>query len=252
MEKRKIIMKKTEKMILINDSATTEKYENLLESFRNLYKNGFPDPNERESFAGILERLKEKDDKIRTSILIVPQGETALGGIISDCYPSANALHLLYIIVSPEARGQGIAKKLINEGIAKIMQYFRDVENIEIKNNFFESNNPQKSKIDNFDPKTRLKIFSSQGAKMIPINYIQPKLSKDKERVDYLLLLSFCQHNKNKTKMTADDVKIFLRELYAALEFAEDCDLSKMEKEIDAMKNPNDGNNLSLVAIKND
>jgi hypothetical protein len=230
-------------MILITDSLSAKKYENLIKNFGDLYENGFPDPNEREIFSEITARINKKNNDMQTIIALCVnhEGNTLLGGMIVECFKKVNALLLSYIIVSPLARKQGIANKLINEGTAAIIQYLRDEENIEIKNHFFESNNPSKTKIDNFAPKTRLKIFSSLGARIIPITYVQPSLGEGKKDVENLSLFSFCQFNVHKTKMLASDVKDFLREVFQLHKSETNPALNVMEKEIELLKKSDHG-----------
>ena len=223
------------KTILIADSQAVEKYKTLLDSFKESYDKGFPDADEREDFKFILERICCKNEIPRSTIVIyyALDVEKVLGGLVVDWYGKIGALHLTYLIVDPQARKRGIAKKLINIGIPMIINYLSEVENVNIRSNFFESNNPLKTTIDNFDPQTRLKIFSALGAKTIPIDYVQPSLGEDKSEVSNLLLLTFSQFNAHKTKMPIKDIVAFLREFYRVSPHQkDDSPLQQMERQL--------------------
>lgn len=221
-------------LILITDDMTAASHKALLDTFENLYNNGFPDADEREDFSMILERTCSEKEVPRTAIVLYYALNTqqVLGGIVADWY-SMGFLHLTYIIVDPQARKRGIAKELMAKGIPTIIEHLSTVENVTIRSNFFESNNPQTTTIDNFDPKIRLKIFSDLGAKIIPIDYIQPSLGEGKEKVLNLLLLTFSQFNANEANMRVEDIIDFLTELYRACKNEENCpDLQAMARQL--------------------
>ena len=209
-------------MKFIFDSGSINENKNILESFEDIYITGFPDSDEREKFSDILDRisgLKNDADPNSIIILCITDGEKpeVTGGLIADWYAKSQAIHLTYLIVNEKFRQQKIATKLILQGIPDIINWIKINKGVDIKNTFFESNNPVKTTIDNFDGTTRLKIFSRLGAKAINIPYIQPALSKDKNDVDNLLLLSFTQFNESGNKIPECEIESFLEEFFAGL-----------------------------------
>jgi GNAT superfamily N-acetyltransferase len=212
--------------VLIPDAQAAETHKILLESFKELYDDGFPDEDEREDFALILDRVRDVNEVPRSAVFIyrAAGGERALGGFVADWYGGIGALHLTYLIVDPRARKQGIAKKLINDGVPAVIRHLNENENVTIKINFFESNNPFETapEKENFDPQTRLRIVSELGAKLIPISYIQPSLGEGKGEVSNLLLFTFSQFNAHETELPACDVIDFLKEFYRVSGYRED------------------------------
>jgi hypothetical protein len=164
------------------------------------------------------------------------------GGLIADWYSNSQAIHLIYLINDEKFRGKGIAKKLINEGVESIKIWIKKEKGIDIKNLFFESNNPLKTKQENdsFDPVKRLEIFSHLGAKLINIPYVQPALDKKKKEVDNLFLLSFPQFNAKGEKIPATEIADFLKDLYISLgETGNNPALKNMIRYLDRIKDKN-------------
>jgi len=213
----------------------------LLEKIEKIYEKGFPDDNEREHFKDILNRvigLKNSNDP--HSVIVLKndndvQTEVS-GGLIADWYEKSKCIHLTYIIVDEKYRAKGIAKELINEGIKQISDWIKENRNIKIRNIFFESNNPEKTVNDNFNPYKRLEIFSKLGARRININYIQPALDPEKKEVENLFLLTFPQFNTDNSKMLTDEVIDFLTELYAGLNGKKES-LEKMAESLKQLEN---------------
>ena len=209
-------------MKLIVDSKSYSEQVLLINSFKEIYISAFPDINEREDFDVILQRVfwnKQPNEPHSILILTATDGKNpeVTGGLIADWYENSKAIHLIYLVIAEKFRGKGIAKKLINEGVTAIKQWIEKEKKIEIKNVFFESNNPEKTKNDNFDTIARLEIFSQFGAKWINIPYIQPALDTKKREVDNLFLLSFTQFNVKGDKIPEIEIIAFLKDLYLSL-----------------------------------
>ena len=78
-----------------------------------------------------------------------------------------------------------------------------------------EANNPWTTRIDSFDPITRLAIFEKLGLKYIPFDYIQPPLEPRKEYVYNLLLLYL--PTKYKHSISYETLNKFILSLYKGL-----------------------------------
>ena len=209
-------------MKLIVDSNSYSEQVLLVNSFKEIYINAFPDINEREDFEVIIRRIfydKQPNEPHSILILTTTNGKNpeVTGGLIADWYENSKAIHLIYLVTAEKYRGKGIAKKLINEGVTAIKQWIEKEKKIEIRNVFFESNNPEKTKNDNFDTIARLEIFSQIGAKWINIPYVQPALDTKKREVDNLYLLSFTQFNVKGDKIPKVEIIAFLKDLYLSL-----------------------------------
>ena len=233
-------------MNIIFDRKSYLEHANLLDNFKELYINGFPDINEREDFEVILKRVfgdKQRNEPHSIIILCHTDDENPkiAGGLIADWYANSKAVHLIYLITDKIFRGKGIAKKLINDGVVIIKNWIKNEKGIDINNVFFESNNPEKTINDNFDPITRLEIFSQMNAKWINLPYIQPALDAKKKDVDNLFLLSFTQFNAKGDKIPKDEIIAFLKDLYLSLgESEKSKSFVNMQNVLEKQKN-NDG-----------
>jgi hypothetical protein len=214
---------KTFTMIYIYNQKTSSGFSGELETFRILYESAFPDPNEREEFKTILKRIAEKpyDDNPYTFIILTTSenktGSVVSGGLIADWYEGCSAIHLTYLVVSPEFRGNKIGSALIKTGISDIKKIISKEHGIELKHLFFESNIPWIPRIDSFKPETRLLIFHKLGAKWIDIPYVQPPLDQTKQRVRSLFLLVFPDDSSTDQGVKSDEAAEFLKNLYRGL-----------------------------------
>jgi hypothetical protein len=106
-------------VIYIYNKNTLTDQNIYLDNFRRLYEDAFPEPNEREEFSIILQRIAEKpiDDNPHTFIIRAyderENSRQVTGGIIPDWYEGSPSIHLTYIVVAPEARGKKISNTLI-------------------------------------------------------------------------------------------------------------------------------------------
>lgn len=209
-------------MKLIFDESSYKSETDQLRKFETIYESGFPDRNERELFQDIINRvIGNKKPFEPHSIIVIKKNDEkedeVCGGLIADWYEKSKSIHLTYLIIDNKFRGKGIANTLINDGVNMIKDWIRNYRQIEIRNVFFESNNPELTKNDNFDPYKRLEIFSKLGAKWINIPYIQPALDTAKKDVNNLLLLTFPQFNADKSRIPTPEITDFLTEFYAGL-----------------------------------
>lgn len=229
-------------MKLIYDSASYSTHRDQTDHFGDMYTKGFPDENEREDFNLIIQRvIGDKGPYEPHSIIALSSDETTSevrGGLIADWYANSKCIHLTYLIIDDSSREKGIGKKLINEGIVQIKNLIQATAGIEIKNVFFESNNPEKTIHDNFNSVTRLEIFSRLGAKWIDIPYIQPALDAAKKEVDNLFLLSFTQFNVKGDRIAEVEITAFLKDLYQSLGASDkNASFIGMQRQLEKQKN---------------
>jgi len=242
-----------EAMKLIVDLESYKNSKTLIDSYKELYIKAFPDIDEREEFEVILQRVygeKQPNDPHSIMILATTIGKEieVTGGLIADWYEKSRAIHLIYLATDEKYRGKGIAKKLIYEGVPRIKEWIKRETGIDIQNVFFESNNPEKTKNDNFDTVTRLKIFSKFGAKLINIPYVQPALDAEKKEVDNLYLLSLTQFNVKKDKISANDIISFLKDFYLSLGQTEkNKSFVRMQNGLEKLKNKDGDIELQVI-----
>ena len=207
--------------IPIKDEYSVEEHSLLLNNFEEIYNSSFPE-NEREPFQNIIERICYNTKPI-TSIKLVTYDDKCIGGVVMDYYPECNVIEPIYFVIAKKYRNHGIGKKLF-DSVAN--------EYVGINHLIFEVDNPQKVKTEEsaMDPTQRLNMYLKWGFNVIPINYIQPPLSKDKEWENSLLLL-----HKGE-ELTKEGLKSFLKYFYLYLGYGEECDqLQSMYNEIDKL-----------------
>jgi len=175
---------------LIYDQASYNEHLSCIEAFLPIYEEAFPDANEREDWKDIQLRICDPNAFPKT-ILFFDNPLAPNGGLIADIYPEQGVVHLIYIAVAQNKRGNGIAKRLIKERLPSCLAQLQKQLNCSFKAVLFESNIPWLTTKDAIDPKTRLQIFEYFGAKAIPIKYVQPALHEAKKEVENLFLLSF-------------------------------------------------------------
>lgn len=197
-------------MILIGSKSSIEVNKKKLEDFKKIYLEAFPDDAEREDFNEILYRVKNSDFP-KTVIILEVDGESLIGGMIVDIYHN-QIYHLIYLVTNPRFRGRGCAKKLIGEGLTKLIKNFKSAAT----GVFVETNIPNLTKEDSFSPTTRCQIFEKLGMKRIPIKYIQPPLEFGKDWVFNLQLLYYPIDNLE--EISTNEVIYFLNSLYASLD----------------------------------
>jgi GNAT superfamily N-acetyltransferase len=198
-------------MIRIDTQGAIHENRALLSDFEQLYHDAFPDVNERESFNDICARINQENQPLRSVIALTYSNEGLLGGMVLDIYENT-WFHLIYLLVKPEARNQGIGKQLICEELPALVGSI----NSDCKGVFLESNIPWLTHTDSFDPYKRLSHFRHFGVKWIPIQYVQPPLSKEKEFVSNLFLLYY-PFSKEYSLINKQYIRAFLYHFYVNL-----------------------------------
>lgn len=201
-------------MILIDSKNSVNTHKKLLDRFKEIYLEAFPDEMEREDFYDILVRVKFGDFP-KTVIILQVESDKLLGGMIVDIYHN-QIFHLTYLVTDKKFRGHGCAKTLVKEGLPKLINNYSSVAT----GVFVETNIPEMTKNDSFSPESRIKIFDKLGMKLIPIKYIQPPLDVNKSHVLNLQLLYY--PIVELSEISTGEVIYFLNSLYQSLEQPED------------------------------
>jgi len=206
-------------MITIYNSKDINTYEKELKEFEKIYKNAFPIKNEREPFKNIIKRIGTNSCP-KTKINLIKENNSVIGWIIIDYYPEINTIHPIYMAVKKEYRKQWIGTNLLNN----CPDTYKNIKHI-----FIECEDPSKitEKDNNINPNTRLKFYKKLWYNIVPINYIQPPLSKWRSFEKKLLLLHKWE------KLDRNALKNFLYNLYKWLNHENSNLLKKLFKEIE-------------------
>jgi GNAT superfamily N-acetyltransferase len=210
----------------------------LVDIFFEAYDRAFVLPNEKEDLAGFktclalnfLPRYKELSERYgayREAILVAfnSQGELT-GGANFVCFPLPKvtsdksiqtlvSCNLNYIFISPEHRGRGYFRILLNACKTTIYKFYKDLgiahhQQPELEPPhppvliFSEQNNPYKMSAESYqldsqysgiDQIERLKIWGHVGSKILKFPYVQPPLSPA-QQCDNSLIYSLIPGNE--------------------------------------------------------
>lgn len=207
----------------IADIENDEK-NRIFDHFVALYEMAFPDPNEREELRTIEKRKRLLEfPSAKVHIILIGKDLSiggkpkVYGGFVFDYWPESQCALLLFIVVDPDCRKQGIAKRLISRA-RKIVA--RDAADRGVRAFFAETNDPNKPT--GFQQPVALpevvEALVRLGVRQVPIPYVQPRLEEGKERVTNLILLSAVNVESPQKEMDTGLIKQFLREFYCGLE----------------------------------
>ena len=211
-----------EKIIVVDNRERLSEYASTIEKFFVLYVESFPDSDEREDPRIIIRRIHDGNFKPyspSTAIILAVDGTNVYGGAIVEYYRESQCMLLTYIVIDPALRGKGIARKIMYDGIPKVIK----AKGEPVKAVFFESNIPWKTKDDSFDPWQRYQAFSKLGAKWIDIAYTQPPLGKGKDRVYNLNFFIFPSFSGIGNQLQKDILVSFLDIFYRELGVEDPC-----------------------------
>ena len=199
-------------------------------AYHDIYEPAFPIADERDSLEKIETRLKAPVNGVKRVILLAgknlkdPDAEKAnLAAIgIAYFYSSTGAGLLAYNAVAPDLQGGGFGKMMV-QGRIKGLQELAVESGQELQSVIIEVNNPAKVRPedDSMDPAKRIALFEKWGAKVIPVDYVQPALGPGLEKSRNSLLMAY---PLNGAYPTGDQVGAFVTGIWKAHDpnFAED------------------------------
>ena len=196
------------KIVKINCKEKFQEYEDYIKKFRDeLYFPSFPDPNEREPFEVIEERLKKGENWWpRTDMILCIDGSSVASGIISDYYPECQSIEPIYLVTNEKYRGKGLARILFSE----LFSLYPETLDMYLESDNPSLVSPEESAI---DPETRIKIYEKLGFRKMNITYIQPPLAPGLEYSRNLILMS-----KSKSPLTKERLVSFIESFYRGLD----------------------------------
>ena len=191
----------------------------FLDAFQHyIYEPAFPNPDEREPFEFIIERVKSCGD-VRSIIVLGLEGREVCAGLVADWYEECRCLELVYIAVEPKHCRKGFGRQIFNDGTWMMLESV-ETDSLKVAHVFAEVENPNitQEAVGIIDPKSRLRFFAILGARWIPISYVQPPLSKGRDYADNMLLICFPAFTSSPLDcMPADELASFLNAFYDEL-----------------------------------
>ena len=214
--------------------------ENLLEGFRRIYMEAFPDEDEREPYDEIKRRISNHSSTPGTIACILMDGGKVVGGLISDYYvfPESGALDVeaIYVAVDTSSRRNGYGRKLLDKGLSMTVSEAERLTGMELRNIYFEAENPFEVKVESFDPVSRLRFFTSLGAVRVPIDYRQPPLSGETDWAENMFLMVLPSPGKNSSEyIYSHDLKEFLTAFYQGLSVTDSAAYEGFRRNIDTI-----------------
>jgi len=197
-------------IILVNDQAPGE-HRNLVQRFHDdVYRQAFPNIQQAEGPDTWLPLLTDPGaGQPRVYIALSRSGSGAiLGGVVFERYAASYCWLVTYIAVHPTARGQGVARGLMDR-----VNNVRSSQDGADNPMFAETESP--FRILDADIRAnavrRLSILHRLDFRYVPVSYVQPALAPDKQEVEDLILLLH-----GECAVPANKVDRFLTEFYTA------------------------------------
>jgi GNAT superfamily N-acetyltransferase len=215
----------------------------LLEAVhRDLFVPSFPDPDEQEGPADWIPRLwkdpappqPEQHGVVAGTDLDKPATRTLAGFAFIERYRESHCALLSYIAVDRRWRGRRLAGMLF-ERVLESAREGAAADGSPLRAVFAEIHDPERmdASDDVIDPAVRVRIMAHLGARLVPIDYVQPALGDAGARSHRLMLIAFPQRREH--TVDAAVIRSFLLEYYAALavpEPASDPDLIRIIAEL--------------------
>ena len=205
-------------ILSIQNQDDVIRHKAYLDTFEKMYLKYFPMDDEREDFENIINRISG-GNLPPTFINLAIMDNKVIGGIVVDYYPECNSIEPIYLAVDELYRRHGVGKKLIE---------YSTTNNPNVKHTFLECDNPSLVSVEEsaMDPAVRLNMYIKMGFSIIPIDYVQPPLSEEKDYERKLLLLH------KGVALNADDLIAFLSVFYEYLGYKTSSELDNMIKKI--------------------
>ena len=166
----------------------------LAEFHRSLYVGLFPDPDERESLANMAGYLRLKEHGWYGAndyhIVLAFVGDLLAGAVIADYLAEPAAGVIEYLLVSPDVRGRGVGRALMDH-IEAVLAADASAGGRELAGVVAEMNDPRAvpAMADTLDPVARALIWHRYGYVGLDFPYRQPALSPGQAPVTGLILI---------------------------------------------------------------
>jgi GNAT superfamily N-acetyltransferase len=194
----------------------------LKQAYEDVYLPAFPFEEEREPLSLWLETLKGNGSSSIVIAIIADEktlhtAKPVIKGIsVGYYYKEEDAGLLAYNAIVPRFRGQGLGSVMV-EARKQALLELAQKHGKPLRGIFIECNDPAKISAveDSIDPAVRIKMFEKWGARIIPINYVQPPLDFGAQKCSTLKLLAY-PHPGTGAYPAPEAVEGFLHGIYAA------------------------------------
>lgn len=219
----------------------------LAKAYKEVYEAAFPIKSEREPLSVWLNNLQGRNPAVDIVIVIAGDGldtktPTLKAISVAYYYNQQDAGLLAYNAVAPAFQGQGLGRTMVEARKNALLEVAKSKGN-SLGGVFIECNDPAKVKPEDdvMDPAKRIALFEKWGARVLPIDYIQPPLETGGQKCEALKLLAYPHPETGKYPEKAG-IKTFLTGIYTELAKYAGCppeqnpDYLKTIGQIDAMK----------------
>lgn len=161
-----------------------------------IYEQEFPDPDERESLANVMEYLERKSrgwyGLNSYHVLIAESAGAMMGGCILDYLERPNAGVIEFLFTSAGARGMGLGRRLFDHAEQLLRTDAQRAGHAFVSWIAAEMNDPYAIPTvpDNLDPFLRARIWDGWGFGALDFPYVQPALSAEGRPVECLLMIA--------------------------------------------------------------
>ena len=209
---------------LRTDVSLSAKRQELCEAFyKDVYLKAFSKPGQSES-PGTWLPLMNSDLPPPSPILhlIVARrksgqdADQVIGGIVIEYFRGSRTALVTYLVVAPEARRRGLARRLLDAAVQKVTADNGDKRPLILGE--VERPEAQASGADRAQAVARLGIIGSLGGLLVVIDYVQPSLGEGKPPLDDLSLVTFPARGAATKSLRATQLKTFIAEFYESLE----------------------------------
>lgn len=218
----------------------------LQKAYDEVYVPAFPIDEEREDISVWLNNLKGYKPGVQIVIAIAGENldkpaATLKAISVAYYYADQDAGLLAYNAVSPNAQGQGLGRTMVDARKMALVDFAR-AKNKPLGAVVIECNDPAKVKPEDdvMDPAVRIRMFEKWGARVVPIDYVQPPLEPGGDKCDTLKLLAY-PHPVTGQYPTPAELKAYITGIYKELEanspmpVEQNPDYIRTVKQLDAM-----------------
>lgn len=184
-----------DQITFVDITCSDEHVTALAGFYSTLFVTEFPDPNERESLANMVDYLRKKDDGWYGSsnyhvVLAMSDGK-AVGGAIFDYLVEPSVGVIEFLVVAAEARRYGVGKRLLDRS-EQLMRDDARTAGQQLNAIVAEMNDPlaPSDYVDNVDPTSRALIWHKWGYVGLDFPYQQPALSPTQAPVQNLIMIA--------------------------------------------------------------
>jgi len=196
-------------------SHRPDELEILRRFYDAIYIPQFPNRDERESLANIINYLELKKTGWygcnNYHVLLSLQDGQAVAGSFTDYLHEPNSAVLEFLVVANALRGIGHGRRLLDRTEKLLASDALTLHGTPLDCIVAEMNDPFKQADDSMDSFVRAMIWDGWGYRRLDVPYVQPALSKDKAAVDGLLLIAKPCREEFERGLPSAKVKAILR-----------------------------------------